>query len=84
MRKPRGELRLHAGLLEHGLDLRPAAVDDDRIDARLLQQHDVAGKCARHRFVTHGVTAVFDDDGRIVVALHIGQGFREDMSDFVG
>jgi hypothetical protein len=50
-------------------------VDDNRIYSRLLQQHDIAGKCTRHLIVTHGVTAIFDDDGRLVVALHIGQRF---------
>ena len=42
-----GVLRLDADLLEHGVDLRSAAVHDDRIDRGLLQQHDVAGELAR-------------------------------------
>ena len=37
-------LRLHADLLEHGLDLRAAAMHHDRIDRGLLEQHDVAGE----------------------------------------
>ena len=44
-----GELRLHAGALEHRLDLRPAAVHHHRIDRGLLQQHDVAREGARQR-----------------------------------
>ncbi len=41
------EGRLDLEPVEHGLDLRPAAMDHDRIDADLLQQHDVAGEVAR-------------------------------------
>jgi hypothetical protein len=40
-------LRFHADFLEHGLDLRSAAMHHDRIDRGLLQQHDVAGEFAR-------------------------------------
>ena len=42
-----GELRLDAELVEHRADLRPAAVDDHRIDAGLLEQDHVAGEIAR-------------------------------------
>ena len=70
-------LRLHADFLEHGLDLRSAAVNDDRIDRGLLQKHDIAGEFARQILRAHGVAAVFDNDGFLVVALHIGQGFRK-------
>ena len=45
--QPRLVLRLHADPLEHGLDLRAAAVHHDRIDRGLLEQHDVAGEFAR-------------------------------------
>ena len=51
-------------------------MDDDRIDRGLLQQHDVAGEFARLILRAHGVAAVFDDDDFLVIALHIGQGFR--------
>jgi hypothetical protein len=52
----------------------------DRIDRSLLQQHDVAGEFARQIFGAHGMAAVFHHDGRLVVALHIRQGFRQDLS----
>ena len=76
--QPRGKLRLHADLLEHGLDLRAAAMHDHRIDRGLLQQHDIAGEFARQILRAHGVAAVFHDDDFLVVALHIGQRFGED------
>jgi hypothetical protein len=38
------EFRFDAQLVQHRRDLRAAAVDDDRIDAGLLQQRDVAGE----------------------------------------
>ena len=76
--QPRGELRLHADALEHGLDLRAAAVHDHRIDRGLLEQHDVAGELAREIFLAHGMAAVFHDDDLVVVALHVGQRFGED------
>ena len=78
MRKPGRVLRLHADLLEHGLDLRAAAMHDDRIDRGLLQKHDVAGEFARQMLLAHGVAAVFYDHDLLVVALHIGQRFRQD------
>ena len=40
------ELALDLQPIEHAADLRPAAVHDDRIDADLAQQHDVAGEQA--------------------------------------
>jgi hypothetical protein len=49
-----------------------------RIDSGLLQQHDVARERARHVLVAHGVAAVLDDDGFLVVALHVRQRLGED------
>ena len=78
MRSPAAILRLHADLLEHGFDLRAAAVHDDRVDRSLLQQNDIPRKFAGQIFRAHGVAAVFDDDDFFVVALHIGQRFGQD------
>ena len=77
-------MRLDADPLEHGFDLRPAAVHHDRIDRGLLQQHDVAGEFARQAFLAHGMAAIFDDDGLFVVALHVGQRFRQDTGLHLG
>ena len=73
-----GEFRLDAELLEHGRDLRAAAVHHHRIDGGLLEQHDVAGEIARQLLLAHGVAAVFDHDDLLVVALHMRQRLRQD------
>ena len=72
------EFRLDAELLQHGRDLRAAAVHHHRIDGGLLQQHDVAGEIARRLLLAHGVAAVFHDDDFLVVALHVRQRLDED------
>jgi hypothetical protein len=48
--------------IEHLVDLRAAAMDHDRIDADLAQQHDILRKHAGQLLVDHGVAAVFDDE----------------------
>ena len=59
-------------------DLRPAAVHDDRVDADLLQQHDVARERILGHAVGHGMAAIFDDQGLAGIAAHIGQRLRQD------
>ncbi len=49
-----------------------------RIDGGLLKQNDVAGKLSGEFFLAHGMAAVLDDDGFIVVLLHMRQRFRQD------
>ena len=78
-----GEFRLDAEPLEHLADLRPAAVHDHRVDGGLLHQHDVAGEAPGHLLLAHGVAAVFHHDDFLVVALHVGQRFRQDVGDIV-
>ena len=78
MRRPGGEFRLDAEPLEHGRDLRPAAMHHHRIDRGLLQQHDVAGKRLGGFLGAHGMAAIFDDDGFLVILLHMRQRFRQD------
>ena len=73
-----GEFRLDAELLEHGLDLRAAAMHHHRIDRGLLEQDDVAGEVARRLLLAHGVAAVFHDDDLLVVALHVRQRLGQD------
>ena len=72
------EFRLDAELLEHGRDLRAAAMHHHWIDGGLLEQHDIAGEVARHLLLAHGVAAVFDHDDLLVVALHVRQRLDED------
>ena len=72
------EFRLDAELLQHGGDLRAAAVHHHRIDRGLLQQHHVAGEIARGLLLAHGVAAVFHHDDFLVVALHVRQRLGQD------
>src|ERR1700730_18680899 len=49
-----------------------------RIDRRLLQKNDVAREPFRGVLRPHGVAAIFDDDGFLVILLHMRQRFRQD------
>ena len=80
----RRELALDAEALEHGADLRAAAVHHDRVHAGLLEQDHVAREIARDLLVAHGVAAIFHHDGRLVVAQHVGQRLDEDFGLQVG
>jgi hypothetical protein len=71
--KPALEFRFDAHLRQHRADLRTAAVNDDRVDAGLLQQRDVAGESFAELGIAHGMATVFDDDRLVFVTLHVGQ-----------
>ncbi len=49
-----------------------------RIDGGLLQQNDVAGEGFREVFGAHGMAAIFDDDGFLVIPLHVRQRLGQD------
>ena len=51
-------------------------MNDDRIDAGLLHQHDVLREL-RRQAVVHGVAAVLHHDGLVVVGEDEGQRFDE-------
>src|SRR3546814_12336337 len=55
------EGRFDARALQHGGDLRAAAVDDHRMQAQHLQQHGIGGELAGDVALAHGVAAVFED-----------------------
>ena len=78
-RKPVDEMALDAEPVEHPVDLRPAAMHDDRIDPDLLQQHDVAGEGLAAG--AHRVAAVFDDDGLAGIAAEIGHRLGQHRGD---
>jgi hypothetical protein len=63
------ELRGDAEPVEHGRDLRPATVHDDRLEAGVPQEHDVLRERRLEGVVGHGVAAVLHDD-RPAVVLH--------------
>ena len=72
-RKAVDEVALDAQAGEHLGDLRAAAVDHNRVDADLLQQHDVAREALGERGVAHGVAAILDDHAPAREAPHVGQ-----------
>ena len=73
------EFRLDAELVQHGADLRPAAMHHHRIDAGLFEQNHVAGEIARDRFVAHGVAAIFHHDDGVIVMQHVRQRLHQDI-----
>ena len=75
--QPVDEVALHPQLLEHGADLRAAAVDHDRVDANGLQQHHIFGKVVLQFGVAHRVAAVFHHERASGVALQVGQCLDE-------
>ena len=77
--KPALELGLDAELLEHLADLRPAAMHDDGLDARLLEQHHVLGEILGRRPVAHGMAAILDHHHLLVVALHVRQRLHKHL-----
>mgnify|MGYP003561688430 CR=1 FL=1 len=48
---------------EHGVDHRPAAMDDHRVDPDLTHQHHIAGEAGQPVGIAHGVPTELDDDG---------------------
>ncbi len=50
---------------------------DDRVDPDRLHQHHILGEIARGLGIAHGVAAIFHDEGRAGIALHIGQRLDE-------
>ena len=73
------ELALFAGLLQHGGDLRTAAVDDDDPDTDERQHDDVVDDRSAQFFRDHRVPAVLDDDGLAIVPLDVGQRLDEGL-----
>src|SRR5205823_13409344 len=55
------------------------ALHDHRIDGSLLQQNDVAREGFRNVFGAHGMAAIFDDDGFLVIPLHVRQRLGQDV-----
>src|SRR5919204_2769263 len=66
--KSADELHRQPEALHVGGDLGPAAVHHDRVQADVLEQHDVAGELLAQRRVLHRRAAVLDDD-RLAVEL---------------
>src|SRR5207253_999840 len=71
--EPVHEGALDADAVEHLVDLRAAAMDHDRVHADLFHQHVVARDQVAQLGIAHGVAAVLDHEGGVVVPAHIGQ-----------
>ena len=62
---------------EHGADLRAAPVHYHRMNADLLQEHDVAGKGGLKDRIPHRGPAVLDDERVAGVPLGVRQRLRQ-------
>jgi len=71
------ELALQLQPFQHTGDLWSTAVHNDGVHARLLQEHDVLGKCRRQCGVAHRMSAILYDHSLPIVALHMRQGLGE-------
>ena len=72
------ELAFLADALQELVDLRSAAVHDDRVHADQLQQHHVAREAFLELVLGHRIAAVFHDDRLAVEALYVRQRLGED------
>jgi hypothetical protein len=78
------ELAGDAEPVEHGVDLRTAAVHHHRAQADLPQEDHVLGEGALEVLVDHGVAAVLDHDDRAREPLQPGQRLDQHLGLLVG
>ena len=71
------ELDRQPQALHVGGDLRAAAVDDDRVQPDVLEQHDVARELLAQRRVLHRRAAVLDDDRLAVELPDVGERLEQ-------
>ncbi len=83
-RRPCTKSEVICNFLQHGGDLRAAAVHDDGVHARLLQVDDVLRERVRQRRIAHRVAAELDDDGLVVIAYEMRQRLGQDARLNVG
>ena len=67
-------------LAQKTVNLRTAAMDDDRINAYLFKQDDIECKLFFQVFIHHGVTTIFYYYGFMTKFLHIRKRLDEDLS----
>ena len=75
--QPADELDRHVQALHVGGDVGAAAVDDDRVHADVLEQHDVARELLAQRRVVHRRAAVLDHHRRAVELADVGQRLEQ-------
>jgi len=61
------------------VDLRPAAVHHDGVDADVLEQRDILQYGLGDVILQHGVSAVLDHHRLPAEDLYIGQGLQKDV-----
>ena len=78
------ELARDPEALEHGSDLRAAAMHHHRVDAGFVQGHDVGGECGLQCGIGHGVAAVLDHDDLALerLGVDIDRGVHELYAEF--
>ena len=74
---PLDEPHLHPEALHVAGDVRAAAVDDHRVQADVLEQHDVGRERLAQLLVAHRRAAVLDHDGRAVELPDVGQRLEQ-------
>ena len=74
------EVGLDIDSLEHVVDVRSAAVNEDGVDADVLKESDVIHYGLLEVFVYHCISAVLDDDRLTAHLPHIGERLDKDRS----
>ena len=82
--QPVDEGRLDRQPLQHRVDLRPAAMHHDGIDADLFQQGDVAAEFQCQVLLAHGMAAVFHHHRSAGVATQKRQRLGQDTGALGG
>ncbi len=75
--QPRGKRALQPEPRQVGGNLRPAAVNHDRAQPRVAQEHHILGEAVAQRLVGHRVAAVLDDHRLAVEPVQPGQGLDQ-------
>ena len=70
---------LDAHTAEHGVDLRAAAVDQNGVDAHVLEQRHIFENLVGQQVVDHGISAILDDHGLSPQTLDVGKSLDEDI-----
>ena len=73
------EPHLHPEPLHVAGDVGAAAVDDHRVQADVLEQHDVGREVVAQRLVAHRRAAVLDHDRAPVELADVGQGLEQGL-----
>jgi len=73
---------LNLEAIEQEIDLRPAAMDNHRINPDMLHQDHIEGKLFFQILIHHGVAAVLDHHRLMAKGLHIRERLDEHLGPF--